>query len=259
MLRTVFHGALISAFLAGCGLARCTLVAAEPLAPGFNELTVIDPAADANGLPAPVVTSDGRVEVPPTLHIHSYYYSGDKEYQAQILQGGPTIVVANHPRSGEKMYVDVMLPGGAPVIAYNDHSITYVYPDQRVCIEFPPLLRKRAVVKYVHGRGLDREIRDAVHATHAHMVEHHQRSRLSQELHEFGRDTVNLVKGAGGIIARASAVVVERTRAVTKLIPGVQPLQSLGKQVEERMAIEEIRQAGLQQVREEAQFIPTNR
>jgi len=109
--------------------------AGEPREPGFNELIIIDPGVEENGLPAPNVVN-GHVEIPPTLHVHPYYYSGDKEYQGPIINGGPTIVVANNPKSGEKRYVDVVLPQGAPLIAYTSKSITYIYKDRRVVITF---------------------------------------------------------------------------------------------------------------------------
>ncbi len=235
------------------------LTAQEPVVPGFNELTVIDPAADETGLPAPIVTPDGKVDIPPTLHVHSYYYSGDREYQGPILQGGPTIVVANHPKSGEKMYIDVTLPPGAPVIAYNKFSITYVYADQRVIVIFPLLAHDSALVKYIHGRGVLREMKEHAVDISKQINAKKKRSRLSSELHELRREASDFVKGAAGVMDRTGGVIVERTRAATRLIPGVQALRSLGDQAEERGAIEEIRQAGLQQAEDATEFIRTIR
>jgi len=75
----------------------------EPRASGLNQLVVIHPGAHERGLPAVrlVPTTDGtvKVDVPRTIHVHRYYYDGDKEYQGPIIQGGPTVVVANHPKS----------------------------------------------------------------------------------------------------------------------------------------------------------------
>lgn len=232
--------------------------AGEPREPGFNELVVIDPAVEENGLPVPIV-SNGQVEIPPTLHVHPYYYCGDKEYQAQIINGGPTIVVANHPRSGDKLYIDAVLPQGAPIVAYNAHSITYIYPDRRVIIDFSIVGKHRAKVKYVSGRGAAREVHEQLVKNRAAIQDHKQKSRLAGEVKELGHEVGNMAKGTIGVAGRVGSIVVERTRAATRLIPGVAALRSLGEQSDERAALEEIRQAGVEQVRNELKTIPTVR
>ena len=232
--------------------------ATEPREPGFNELVVIDPAVEENGLPIPIVTN-GQVEIPPTLHVHPYFYSGDKEYQAQIINGGPTIIVANHPRSGDKLYIDAVLPQGAPIVAYNDHSITYIYPDRRVIIDFSIVGKHRANVKYVSGRGIVRGAEERLVERRETVRELRQKSKLVTELGELGHEMKDITKGAFGIVGQTGAVVVERTRAVTRIIPGVPALKSAGQQAAERGALEEVRQAGLQQVRDETQTFRTVR
>lgn len=232
--------------------------AGEPREPGFNELVVIDPAVHENGLPIPIV-SDGQVEIPPTLHVHPYYYCGDKEYQAQIMNGGPTIIVANHPRSGDKLYIDAVLPQGAPIVAYSARTITYIYSNRRVIIDFSLAGKSRAKVIYVNGRGAFREVHDHLTQRHAAIEDHKQKSRLFGEVKELGRDLGNVAKGSVGVAGRVGAVVVERTRAATRIVPGLPALKSLGQQGEERAALEEVRQAGLQSLRDETQTIPTVR
>ncbi len=39
-----------------------------------------------------------KVDIAPTVHVHRYYYSGDKEIQGPIINGGPTVVVAITPK-----------------------------------------------------------------------------------------------------------------------------------------------------------------
>ena len=241
-----------------CALASAVVLGQEPREPGFNELIVIDPAVQENGLPVPIVTG-GKVEIPPTLHVHPYYYCGDKEYQAQILNGGPTIIVANHPRSGEKLYIDAVLPAGAPIVAYNAHSITYIYSDRRVFIDFALLGKHRARVTYVSGRGIVRETQEEIAETKEHIREHKQKSRLVSELGELKDDAKNMAKGTFGIAVTTAAILVERTRAVTSVLPGVAALKSAGTQAEARGALEEVRQSGLERVREETQTIRTIR
>jgi len=63
----------------------------------------------------------------------------------------------------------------------------------------------------------------------------------------------------GIVVGKAGAIVVERTRAVTRIIPGLPALKSLGEQGEERAALEEVRQAGLQQLRDETKTFRTVR
>lgn len=243
-------------------MACCCLAAPlqgqEPREPGFNELLVIDPAVQENGLPTAIVEG-GKVEIPPTLHVHPYYYSGDKEYQAQILNGGPTIIVANHPKSGEKLYIDAVLPAGAPVIAYSAHSITYVYQDRRVLIEFCLLHKDRAIVKYVSGKGILREGHEHLEEVREDIKDHSRKSKLVTELHELGSDLGNVAKGSVGVASTAGAIVVERARAVTRILPGVPALKSIGKQAESRSALEEVRQAGRAQLRDVEETIPTVR
>jgi hypothetical protein len=242
---------------AGCVVCVCAL-AGEPREPGFNELVVIDPGVEQNGLPTPIV-SNGQVEIPPTLHVHPYYYCGDKEYQAQIINGGPTIIVANHPRSGDKLYIDAVLPQGAPLVAYNARTITYIYPDRRVIIDFSLAGKSRAKVIYVNGRGAVREVHEQLAKNRAAIQDHQQKSRFVGEVKELGHDVGNVAKGTVGIVGRAGSVVVERTRALTRIIPGMQAIESVGDRSSERAALEEIRQAGLEQARNEPRTIPTLR
>jgi hypothetical protein len=108
---------------------------AEPNAIGLHDLVVYDPGVHQQGLPSPQFKKSGKgltVEIPPAVHVHRYYYSGDKEIQGPLIRGGPTVVVANHPKTGERMYIDVMLPAGAPTIVYNKSGITYG-PSHKKC------------------------------------------------------------------------------------------------------------------------------
>ncbi len=229
----------------------------EPREAGFNELIVVDPGVEEKGLPT-VIVKDGKVEIPPTLHVHPYYYCGDKEYQAQILNGGPTIIVANHPKTGKKLYIDAVLPQGAPIVSYTAFSITYTYSDRRVCIEFSPLFHDKAMVKYVSGRGVARDANEQIAEIKDSITDHSQKSRLMTELGEFKNEATQISKGAIGFASQTGAVIVERSRAATRLIPGIAALRSAGMQAEERGAVEEVRQAGIRRLRDEVPSIPTN-
>lgn len=235
--------------------------AQEPRGPGFNELIVVDPGVSDDGKPT-VVIQDGKVEVPPSLHVHPNYYSGDREYQAQILQGGPVIIVANHPKSGQKLYIDAILPAGAPIVAYSAHAITYVYPDRRVCIEYCLLDECRATVKYVSGRGFTREVHEKISNSVEAVREQKKKSRLAAELGELRTEVTDIAKGSLGLASTAGTIAVERTRALTRILPGAAMLRSAGQQSERRAAIEETRQAGIEAARrlkKEEDTLPTLR
>ena len=166
MARPVLGGIRRPVILLAALLCLCVAPAwaAETTEAGLNDLVILDPGTHERGLPAVEIkhVEGGReIDIPPKVHVHRYYYSGDKEFQGPIINGGPTVVVANHPKTGERMYIDVVLPAGAPRIAYNKHGITYVYPDKRVAVTFQhfPFDPNKSIVKIHHGQGLGRGIR----------------------------------------------------------------------------------------------------
>ncbi|MFN5075494.1 MAG: hypothetical protein ACK5MO_07870, partial [Planctomyces sp.] len=82
---------LACAALAGALTAGGMCAAQEPRDPVLGVVFVVDPAVNEHGKPA-VIIENGQVEIPPTLHVHPNYDCGDRDFQAQILQGGPTII-----------------------------------------------------------------------------------------------------------------------------------------------------------------------
>jgi hypothetical protein len=239
----------------------------EPIVPGLNELVVLDPGLHERNLP-PVILEEFegvegilRVDIPPKVHVHRYYYSGDKEFQGPIIQGGPTVVVANHPKTGEQMYVNVSLSPGAPRIAHSAHGITYVYPHQRVAIHFQqfPFDPTKAVVKYHSGQG----VRRTWYQTRQHMVAatkaQFQQSAVVQSLRGTAHCGGDLVRGAGQVVARTGSRVLDGGSALIGSLPGVPALQSASEQRAEIIQAAEIRGADLRQRVNETEFLPTNR
>ncbi len=154
---------------------------------GLNDLVIMDPGKHERGLPAVLVTymnEHPEIEIPPTLHVHRYYYSGDKIFQGPIIQGGPTVVVASHPKTGQRMYIDVVLPAGTPRIQYTGNAITYIYnaTRRRVEIKFQhfPFRSGVAVVKHHSGKGLNVAIRDKRQQVGDHVKETMQNSQTRQ-------------------------------------------------------------------------------
>ncbi len=279
-------GWLIAFFwmLAGSACLPGQPVRAQPsLSPGLNEVVILDPGQHEGHLPAVLLKelhgskegsfSEGShggyaelerlltVEIPPQVHVHRYYYSGDKEFQGPILQGGPTIVVATHPRTGEPMYVELTLRPGAPRIVHRKKGITYVYPDQRVTIHFQhfPFDSSRAVVKYHSGQGVRRTLGEARQQMVSRTQTHFQQSPVTQSLKNSAEGAGGLLHGMGQGVARTGSVLLDRTNELVSVLPGVQPLRSLGEQRAETRRAAEIRAADRLQQRAETVFVPTNR
>jgi hypothetical protein len=128
-----------------------------------------------------------------------------------------------------------------------------------VIIEFHLLHTNKAVVKYVSGRGVVREVGEEIDDAVEAVQEHNKKSRLATELGELRSEAGLIARGSVGVVQNAGAVVVERMRAVTRVLPGVAALKSIGEQADERQAAEEVRQNGLRALREAEKTIPTNR
>ncbi len=250
---------LLAAALAGdaaCGQ--------EPVDAGLNDLVIFDPGVHERGLPSPqfVEVNGGlQIDIPPTVHVHRFYYSGDKEFQGPILNGGPTVVVANHPKTGERMYIDVVLPPGAPRIAYNKHGITYVYPDKRVAVTFQsfPLNPDKAVVKIQHGRGWGR----ALHEKHEQVSEHVKESLANSAAVQSGQEAKgeakDLLHGAKVALGDLSTRGADGLKTLTNMVPGVTYLKSLAEQEPAKDYANSVRGARIKKERTETPFVPTNR
>ena len=245
-------------------LVQYQCVAIEPTASGLNELVVMDPKTHPRGLPAAILEElDGRlsVEIPPKVHIHRYYYSGDKEIQGPILIGGPVVVVANHPRTGCRMYVDVVLPDGAPKIAYNVHGITYVYPHRRVSIHFKrfPFDTTTAVVSYHSGRGVTRRLGEAGELIADKTRQGLRQSELVQSAKESVVNTGDLAIGATQAAGSLGSRVIETANSLIQSFPGVAPLMGSQSARAEARRAAEVKSAELGNRFEQSAFVPTLR
>ena len=237
-------------------------MAVEPTAHGLHDLVVLDPGAHERGLPAVKLEPDREgleIDIPPTVHVHRYYYCGDKEIQGPIISGGPTVVVANHPKTGKRMYIDVVLPAGAPRIAYSKRCITYVYPDKRVEVTFRSLAPYSAVVRQKSGRGIRRNVLDARHHVRDHVRESLDNSPMVQSVKETGGEASDFVHGFKVALGDLSTQSGDALRTIANMIPGVTYIKSLAEQEPQKDYESLIRQAGLKKQRVETPFLPTNR
>ncbi len=246
-------------------LATSDRATAEPKAIGLHDLVVYDPGVHQQGLPSPQFnkTRGDRlvVDIPPAVHVHRYYYSGDKEIQGPVIRGGPTVVVASHPKTGERMYIDVTLPAGAPTIVYNKHGITYVYPNHRVNVDFGlfPLGGNRVVVKQKSGHGWARSLKERHANISKKTKEMLSSSALAQSLKEFSGDTGKILKGAQGAATQLTAGFVDTAKKGLELIPGVSTLKGYAEDAPSRSYAAEVRNAAKKKAREQLKFVPTNR
>lgn len=238
------------------------VMAVEPRTPGLNELVIYDPGLHERGLPAVTFeqSADGlKVDIPPIVHVHRYYYSGNREYQGPLIDGGPTIVVANHPKTGERMYIDVMLPAGAPIIEYDDSTITYAFPDRRVILYFSCCTPQKVTVKYLSGKGWVRKFHEYKHEKREECRTAIQKSALIGATKDACEDVSKVAVGAVGVAGTAAKAVVETGTKVVRAVPGVQMLQSAADQRRERLEVEGLKQAAKGQARAEQLFIRTVR
>lgn len=235
----------------------------EPRVAGLNRLVVVPPGTHERGLPAVRgETVDGQyltIDLPPTLHVHRYYYAGDEEYQGPLLEGGPTVVVANHPKSGERMYIEITLPPGAPVIAYNKSSITYVYPHSRVAVHFSTWHPDRVTVGYHSGKGFTRRTQEISAQMLAATRLRCSNSATWQALKDCGAHTSDLLVGGGQALDGAASGLLDRTRQMGQAVPGITALSSLAEQRDERANQAAIREAEAVKERATLRFVPTNR
>ncbi|MFO1046254.1 MAG: hypothetical protein U0941_31130 [Planctomycetaceae bacterium] len=142
MLNRIF----LLGLLAECVLCQPLAFAGElhrkavPSVSPSDELEILDPRVDPEGKPKALMAAspDGtqQIEIPPTIIVHRYYYTGDRDFQGPMLKGGPTVITAQNPATGEQSYVEVLLPPGAPRIHYRRDRIVYEFRTESVIVRF---------------------------------------------------------------------------------------------------------------------------
>ncbi len=247
-----------------CLMLSPVIGAQETTEAGLNDLVILDPGKHERGLPAVVleaIEGGQQIDIPPKVHVHRYYYSGDKVFQGPILQGGPTMVVASHPKTGERMYINAVLPPGAPRIAYTKASITYVYTDRRVEIQFRGFPHDPcvAIVKHHSGKGMVRSVRDAHVNLREHVSETMRNSPLVNSVKETASGGADLVQGAKTAVGEIAVTGADSIKTLSSLIPGVTYLKSLSEQRPQQEYESVIERAATKAERQEIPFVRTNR
>lgn len=205
---------------------------------GLNDLVIYLGSDHPRGIPSVEFTQikqelrKQQIEIAPAIHVHRYYFNGNKEYQGPFVVGGPTVIVANHPRTNERLYMSAQLPSGYPSIAYDRNSITYVYPERRVEISFSPLHREKFRVSYLSGRGLARSRHEAGRARAEQDELRRQSSQFRQSLGSAHSGIGDVARGMGAVTGTVFAQGSQVIGQAISVVPGVRSLQSRGQQVE---------------------------
>lgn len=155
-MRLILNLALVAVWSSLVGPAWPGEICKPTQVPPWLEIEVLDPNAHPRGIPAIVPTDanhDGQMEIdiPQTILVHRYYYTGERSFQGPMIPGGPSIVVASHPKTGERCYVNVQMLPGAPRVTYRKDSIEYSYGHQVISVCFGMLGPK---VVFRNGPGL---------------------------------------------------------------------------------------------------------
>lgn len=196
-----------------------------PVPPAL-EIEILDPGVDPVGNPAVVAAPDSSgglaVDIPPTVLVHRYYYTGDRNFQGPMLPGGPAIVVVNHPKSGERLYVEMQMLPGAPRVIYKSHSIEYDYGKQGITLWFsccgaPKVIYRNSIPV---GRALGGATVGVAKAAHA-VTEQTGFSELACKVKD---ETKNIASTAAHGVKTAGKVVLTPLAQAVQVLPGAKML-----------------------------------
>jgi hypothetical protein len=247
--------------------ARAHLPQSVPVPP-TQEIEVLDPNVDPMGRPTvrvnPVIGPDGvaRVDIPPTVLVHRFYYTGDRSFQGPMLPGGPSIIVVNHPADGERLYLEVQMLPGAPRVIYTRHEIEYNYGVQSIILSFGA--HGRPKISYRQGVSLATQVRVAGAQVRQSTVRLVERTGAPAAARMVLQGTKNVAETGADHVHDIGKAVITPVVKIVQMIPGVKMLTS---SVEDRVQHERdnlVQQATLlnQAQAEVPNFegsIPTNR
>ncbi|WP_143544180.1 hypothetical protein [Rhodopirellula sp. MGV] len=240
--RRSFQTRIIAWIIAGVALHQGSVTAQDlrksTVSPAL-EIEVIDPGADSLGNPAVQLQDAGSgmaVEIPPTVLVHRYYYTGDRSFRGPDLPGGPTIVVASHPRTGERTYVQVQMLPGSPIVHYDAHGIDYDFGDAGIKVVFPR--NGCPKVKVRSGRALTDQLGNALQLE--------KLRKCGENLVESQSKTPKRIAvAAEGLVLTAKDVVSPITQPfqhVARLIPGYVALTDPNTEIENARRVSEVNQ-----------------
>jgi len=221
-------------FLAG-GVAACVLatVAAgsgrhppHPTVPPGQEIEVLDPGVDPAGKATAVLRPGPngvqQVDIPPTVLVHKYYFTGDRSFQGPLLTGGPVIVVASHPKTLERVYVPMVLPPGAPRVTYRRESIRYDYGPQSITLTWGLCGNPR--VDYGQSTGIGERTRGAAAEAAGGVGAWVQRTGIPQGLRQAKSASKDAVLATADRINDVGRMTMVPVVNLARALPGAQLL-----------------------------------
>lgn len=216
--------------------------AAAPVPP-TQEIEVLDPNVDPAGKPTvvrtgfqqpadspfdpdvpPALQPPQALDVPPTVLVHKFYYTGDRTFQGPLLPGGPMIVSVNHPKTLERVYVPVTLPPGAPRVTYAGDSIRYDYGPQSVTLAFGHCGNPR--VRYSQSANATEAARKKTEEARAGASSWVQRTGVPQGLQRFKAGAKSAAGAVADGIHDAGKFVADTASNLFQFVPGAQALKS---------------------------------
>ncbi len=231
----VFFPRWLPQFAAIAALLSATVLparAAEPRTvrvPPTLEIEVIDPGVDARGNPAVLLSDSGAgsvVEIPPTVIVHRYYYTGDRSFRGPNLPGGPSIIVVAHPRTGQRTYIPVQMLPGSPMVHYTSRSIDYDFGDAGIEVVFPRFGEPKTKIR--SGRRIRDRVTQALHLDKLKSVgEDKVKGRVSTGK-RLAIATEGLLLTAGDIVQP----ITQPAEHFFRMIPGVVALTDPNTEVE---------------------------
>ncbi len=216
--------------------------ASAPVPPG-QEIEVLDPNVDPTGKPVvvrtgyqqppespfgapvpPALQPAQTIDVPPTVLVHKFYYTGDRTFQGPMLAGGPVIVSINHPKTLERVYVPVTLPPGAPRVTYTSDAIRYDFGPQSITLAFGHCGNPR--VRYSQSANASETARKKAVEARENTSSWVQRTGIPQGVQRFKEGTKSTAGAVADRINDAGKFVVGTASSVFEMIPGSQLLKS---------------------------------
>lgn len=230
-----------------------------------DEIVVMDPGVDDEGNPKAIIQKNEHgdvIDIPPTVIVHKYYYTGDRNFQGPFFPGGPSIVVVSDPVTHERLYLEVQMLPGAPRVTYRRNSINYDFGKKGIRIQFSRkwdvLHRCTPRVSYHHGKSQMKKIAEGLQKHSQNQSSWLERTGIPQATATVFSGTVNVAgKTADGINFVGKAV----TTPVVKIVNAT-PLNALFTTSPEDEAIRirdrNVRKAEFQNQKRDLS-IPTNR
>ncbi|WP_152054371.1 hypothetical protein [Tautonia marina] len=232
---------------------------------GLNDLVIYLASDHPRGLPEvefrQITTELDRlgIAIPPAVHVHRYYYNGNKQYQGPFVVGGPTVVVARHPNTNEQLYVELQLPSGYPEIAYDDETITYIYSDRRVQVRFLKTHPEKFAVSYLPGRGAALRLHEAGRVRAEVREENRANSPLRRSIQSASTATRESLRGLASTTGDVVGQAVQTVGQVVSNAPGIPYLRSRGREATTRIEENRFRTAIERVSNQELIYRPTIR